>query len=107
MNFVTGIGQRDRVVELQPIAQALGKTKIAALPALHAMSGADIIGSFANTIKANLHGGKYLRMLTRRPLLPSQTLAQENRQQQAPWMPLRNLIVRFMSQALLLTKSKI
>ena len=103
VNFATGIGQRHRVVELQPIAQALGKTKISALPAFHVV----LISLEALPTKASLHGGTYLRMLTRRPLLPSQTLAQENRQQQAPWMPLRNSFVRFMSQALLLTKSKI
>ena len=48
VNFITGIGQRHRVIKLQPIVQALGEAKIAALPALHAMSGADITGSFAN-----------------------------------------------------------
>lgn len=46
--FVTGTGQRRRVIKLRPIAQALGSAKIAALPALHALSGADITGSFAN-----------------------------------------------------------
>ena len=48
VNFIIGIGQRHRVIKLQPIVQALGETKIAALPALHAMSDADITGSFAN-----------------------------------------------------------
>ena len=48
LNFITGIGQRHRVINLRPIVQALGETKIAALPALYAMSGADITGSFAN-----------------------------------------------------------
>ena len=103
VNFATGIGQWHRVVKLQPIAQALSKTKISALPALHVV----LISLETSQTKGSLHGGTYLRMLTRRPLLPSQTLAQENRQKQAPWMPLRDSFVRFISQALLLTKSNI
>ena len=39
--FVTGRGQQHRVIELKPIVQALGQEKIAALPAFHALSGAD------------------------------------------------------------------
>ena len=47
MYFVTGTGQQHRVINLKSIVQALGSTKVAALPALHALSGADITGSFA------------------------------------------------------------
>ena len=47
MSFVTGKGQNHRVINLALIVQALGETKLAALPALHAISGADITGSFA------------------------------------------------------------
>lgn len=46
-NFVTGTGQRHRVIKLWPIVQTLGSAKTAALPALHALSGADNTGSFA------------------------------------------------------------
>ena len=53
VNFVTGSGQRQRVIKLQPIVQALGSVKISALPALHALSGADITGSFAGKGKAS------------------------------------------------------
>jgi len=42
---------RDRVIKLQPIAEGLGRRKIGALPALHAMSGCDVTGSFANKAK--------------------------------------------------------
>ena len=48
VHFVTGTGQRHRVVKLRPIAQTLGRSRLAALPALHAISGADVTGSFAN-----------------------------------------------------------
>jgi len=44
---VTGTGQRHRIIKLKPIVQALGRTKIEALPGLHALSSADITGSFA------------------------------------------------------------
>ena len=45
--FVTGTGQRHRRISLMPIFQALGATKAAALPAFHALSGADNTGSFS------------------------------------------------------------
>ena len=51
-NFITGTGQRHRVIKLQPIVHSLGMHKIAALPALHALSGADNTGSFAGKGKA-------------------------------------------------------
>ena len=49
---MTGTGQRRRVIKLQPISQALGHHKVALLPGLHALSGADVIGSFAGKGKA-------------------------------------------------------
>ena len=36
---------------MQPIAEGLGRRKIGALPALHAISGCDVTGSFANKAK--------------------------------------------------------
>ena len=51
-NFITGTGQNHRVIKLRPIVQSLGSAKNAALPALHAMSGADNTGSFAGKGKA-------------------------------------------------------
>ena len=45
--FVTGRGQHHRIIELKPIVQTLGPDKIAALPAFHALSGADNTGSFS------------------------------------------------------------
>ena len=50
MQFVTG--QWHRVTILKPTVQALGSTKVAALTGLHALSGADITGSFAGKGKA-------------------------------------------------------
>lgn len=46
MSFVTGTGQNHRVIKLGPIVQALGPARTAALPAFHAISGADNTGSF-------------------------------------------------------------
>ena len=46
--FVTGKGQNHRVIKLQPIVHALGPSKTAALPAFHALTGADNTGSFSN-----------------------------------------------------------
>ena len=40
-NFITGTGQRHRVIKLQPIVHSLGMHKMAALPALHPLSSAD------------------------------------------------------------------
>lgn len=51
-NFITETGQRHRVIKLQPIMQSLSTHKIAALPELHALSGADNTGSFAGKGKA-------------------------------------------------------
>ena len=45
--FVTGRGQHHRIIELKPIAETLGPEKIVALPAFHALSGADNTGSFS------------------------------------------------------------
>ena len=53
VNFVTGTGHRHRVVKLQTILHALGSKNISALPALHALSGANITGSFNGKGKAS------------------------------------------------------
>ena len=45
--FVTGKGQHHRIIELKPIVETLGPEKIAALPAYHALSGADNTGSLS------------------------------------------------------------
>ena len=46
-NFVTGTGTKRRTIPLGPIYQTIGPDKAAALPGLHAFSGADNTGSFA------------------------------------------------------------
>ena len=45
--FVTGRGQHHRIIELKPIVETLDPEKTAALPASHALSGADNTGSFS------------------------------------------------------------
>lgn len=50
--FVTGTGSSCRVINLKSIANALGPTKTAALPAFHALSGADVTGGFSGKGKA-------------------------------------------------------
>ena len=50
--FVTGTGSSRRVINLKSIADALGPTKSAALPAFHALTGADVTGSFSGKGKA-------------------------------------------------------
>ena len=45
--FVTGTAQRRRRISLMPISQSLGAAKAAALPAFHALSGADNTDSFS------------------------------------------------------------
>ena len=52
VHFVIGIGQRHQVINLKPTVQALGSTKVAVVPGLHALSGADITLSFAGKGKA-------------------------------------------------------
>ena len=44
--FVTGVGQRRRIIPLKPIFTALGRERAEALPGFHAFSGADNTGSF-------------------------------------------------------------
>ena len=46
-SFVTGRGANHRAIKLQPIVEALGSAKTAALPAFHAVTGADNTGSFS------------------------------------------------------------
>ena len=50
--FVTGTGTSRRVINLKSIADALGPIKTAALPAFHALTGADVTGSFSGKGKA-------------------------------------------------------
>jgi len=45
--FVTGVGNKKRVISLGPIVNALGDEKAEALPGFHAFSEADITGRFA------------------------------------------------------------
>jgi len=51
VSFVTGKGHSRRAIKLQPIVQALGEARKAALPAFHALSGADNTGCFAGHAK--------------------------------------------------------
>ena len=50
-NFVTGIGKNHRTIQLSQVYDALGHSKAAALPGLHALSGSDNTGSFAGKAK--------------------------------------------------------
>ena len=47
VSFLTGKGHNHRAIKLEPIVQALGETRTAALPAFHALSGADNTGCFS------------------------------------------------------------
>ena len=51
VSFVTGKGRNHRTIKLQPIVQALGEARTAALPAFHALSGADNTGCFSGHAK--------------------------------------------------------
>jgi hypothetical protein len=51
--FATGKGENRREIQLKPIVDALGPIKTAALPAFHALSGADNTGSFSGKGKAS------------------------------------------------------
>lgn len=44
--FVTGCGNKKRIIPIKPIFDSLGEKKIAALPGFHAFTGSDITGSF-------------------------------------------------------------
>ena len=46
-SFVTGSATARRTIKLQPIVEALGSAKTAALPAFHALTGADNTGNFS------------------------------------------------------------
>ena len=52
-SFVTGRGTSHRSIKLQPIAEALGPEKTAALPAFHAITGADNTGSLSGKGKVS------------------------------------------------------
>ena len=54
--FHTGTGSKQHIIPLRQIVDALGKDKTAALPAFHALTGADVTGSFAG--KGKLMGWK-------------------------------------------------
>ena len=54
--FVTGVGNKKRVIPLEPVA--LGAAKVEALPGFHAVSGADVTGRFAG--KGKLTGWQAL-----------------------------------------------
>jgi len=45
--FVTGLGNKKRVIALGPVVNALGAAKAEALPGFHAFSGSDVTGRFA------------------------------------------------------------
>ncbi|KAK3722371.1 hypothetical protein QZH41_013693 [Actinostola sp. cb2023] len=45
-SFVTGIGQKHRIIPLKPIYEELGQHRAAALPGFHSITGADNTGSF-------------------------------------------------------------
>jgi hypothetical protein len=51
--FVTGVGQNLRAIKPGPIHAALGDNKPAALTAFHALSGADVTGSFSGKGKVS------------------------------------------------------
>ena len=51
VSFVTGKGRNRRAIKLQAIVQALGEARTAALPAFHALSGADNTGCFSGHAK--------------------------------------------------------
>ena len=52
-SFVTGTGHNHREIKLEKIFHALGPAKAAALPAFHALSGADNTGCFSGKEKAS------------------------------------------------------
>ena len=52
-SFVTGRGTSHRSMKLQPIAKALSPEKTAALPAFHAITGADNAGSLSGKGKVS------------------------------------------------------
>ena len=45
--FITGVGNKKRIISLGPVVHALGKELAAALPEFHAFSGADQTGQFS------------------------------------------------------------
>jgi hypothetical protein len=47
LTCVTGTGRNHMIIPLGPIYEALGPSRAAALPGLHALSGSDNTGSFA------------------------------------------------------------
>ena len=51
VSFVTGKGRNCRAIKLEPIVQALGEARTAALPAFHVLCGADNTGCFSGHAK--------------------------------------------------------
>ena len=52
-NFITGVGEHRRTIKVGDIYYALGPSKAAALPGLHALSGCDNTGCFAGKAKVS------------------------------------------------------
>ena len=82
VHFVTGTGQRRRVIKLPPIAQTLGRSRVAALAAL--------------LTRGSSLGGKCSKMPMRQPLMPYPNSEQEAYQQQTPWLPSKSWCVDYM-----------
>jgi len=57
--FITGVGNKKRLIPLGPIVHALGAEKAAALPGFYAFSGVDVTGRFAGKGKL-LEGTKQM-----------------------------------------------
>ena len=71
--FVTGRGQHHRTIELKSIVQTLWPEKIAALPAFHALSGANNTGSFFLE-RESFSAGRYSQRRIYPSSLPLQNL---------------------------------
>ena len=56
-SFVNGRGANHRSIKLQPIVEALGPTKTAALPAFHAITGSHNAGSLSGKGEGDLLEG--------------------------------------------------
>lgn len=104
-NFITGTGQRHWVIKLQSIVHSLGTHKIAALPALHALSGVENTGSFAGKGKATWWKAFQEQAKTSSLLLLISE--QVNHSQQKLWPQSRSWFASCMCRTRLLLLSKI
>ena len=86
--FITGTRQRHWVIKLQPIVHSLGMHKIAALPAVHALSVADHTGSFVG--KEKPPGGKHSKRQSKTSSLPLLISEQVSHHQQKLWLQSRS-----------------